>query len=196
VSDYQWDVFISYSRKGDAPEWVRNHFHPRLLNSLDGHLRDEPNIFLDKEMEAGTHWPNHLERALRHAKILVPVYSPQYFRSPWCLAEWDSFVAREKALGLGTSKRPQGLIFPVLFSDSENFPQYARERSWYDFKQWNVPYPVFQQTPEYVDFYKEVERFAAKLATLLDQVPAWQARWPVYRPDAPLPPPTRLPVFS
>jgi hypothetical protein len=195
VSGYEFDLFISYRRRGNPLNWVHNHFFPRLRDYLEDHLDKDPALFVDVDMEKGTHWPTRLENALSRTKILVPIYSPQYFRSPWCLAEWRTMAERELLLGLSSAERPQGLIYPILFSDSDNFPDFARLRSWRDLKKWNNPDPVFQQTIEWVSFLREVETIAMDLANLLPQVPDWQPDWPVYRPDPPLPPPTRVPRF-
>jgi TIR domain len=195
VSGYEYDVFISYSRGGNAFKWVRNHFHPRLVDCLGDQLDKPPAVFLDREMERGVHWPTRLENALRGSKILIAVYTPPYFRSRWCMAEWQSMRDREESLGLTARSKAQGLIVPILYSDSDNFPPEARERSWFDFKQWAVPDPVYQETREWPEFHRKVEAVAIDLAKLLPQVPDWQPGWPVNRPDPPLPPPVQLPRF-
>jgi len=189
VSDYEFDVFISYRREGNPYKWVRNHFHPRLTDHLADHLRDDPKVFIDEGMEVGSVWPDRLEEALNRTRILVPVFSPQYFRSRWCLAEWHSMVEREKLLGRSR------LIYPVLFSDSDNFPSFARERSWRDLKKWNHPDPVFQQTVRWIDFLQEIEKVAIDLAALVDEVPSWEPGWPAQRPDPPMPGMTPVPRF-
>jgi hypothetical protein len=196
VSGYEFDVFISYRRSGNPHHWVRNHFLPRLRDCLEDHLADEPKVFIDEEMERGTSWPQRLQNALNRTKIMVSVFSPQYFRSPWCLAEWDTMSERERLLGLSSDDRPQGLIYPVLFSDSDNFPPYARERSWRDLKKWNSPYPVFEQTTEYIGFHQQVADIAMELAKLLPRVPDWEPGWPAHRPDPPYRVTTPLPRFT
>jgi len=87
------------------------------------------------------------------------------------------------------------LIYPILYVDSENFPDYARIRSWRDLKKWNSPYPVYQQTSEYIEFHRQVESIAIELAALLPQVPDWQPDWPTYRPDPPFRVPVPVPRF-
>jgi hypothetical protein len=189
VSDYEFDVFISYRRDGNPYKWVRNHFYPRLKDCLADHLPTDPTVFIDEEMEIGSVWPDRLEEALNRTRIMVTVFSPQYFRSRWCLAEWHSMEAREKLLG------HSGLIYPVLFSDSDNFPSFARSRSWRDLKKWNRPDPVYQQTTEWIGFVEEVENTAIDLAKRLAKVPEWRPNWPVFRPDPPMPGMTPLPRF-
>lgn len=192
---YEFDVFISYIRSGNPHAWMHNHFLPRLRNCLADQVAHEPAVFIDEEMDRGTNWPARLETALNRTKVMVAVFSPQYFRSRWCLAEWETMVARERQLGLYSAEQPQGLIYPVLYSDSDNFPDFVRDRTWRDLKRWNSPDPVFQQTTEFYGFHREVEDIAVDLAKLLPRVPEWRADWPVCRPDPPFSRPTPLPRF-
>jgi hypothetical protein len=195
VPGYEFDVFISYTRRGNPHGWMHNNFLPRLRDCLDDHLADEPALFVDEEMDRGVNWPHRLEYALNRAKIMVAVFSPQYFRSPWCLAELQTMAARERLFGLNSAERPYGLIYPLVFSDSDNFPDFVRDRAWRDLKKWNRPDPVYQQTIEWVGFHEQVETIAIDLAKLLPRVPDWAPGWPTHRPDPPWRPPTRLPRF-
>ena len=195
VSGYEFDVFISYRRSGNPLKWVQNHFYPRLRDYLADHLPKAPALFLDVNMEKGTHWPTRLENALNRTKILVPIYTAEYFQSPWCLAEWTTMAEREVLLGLRSDERPQSLIYPILLNDKVNFPPFAHLHNWWDLKEWNSPDLVYQQTVEWVSFLRQIDAMAEDLAALLPQVPPWQPGWPVVRPDAPLPPPTPVPRF-
>jgi hypothetical protein len=196
LSGYEYDVFISYRRLGSVPEWVENHFYPRLRDLLNDNLPYPVSLFLDREVRGGVQWPLALETALRRTRVLVPVCSAQYFQSEWCLAEWHSMAKREEILGLATLEQPQGLIYPVLFADSENFPEYAVERQMRNLKDWNFPGLQYQQTVEYVDFHKEMKEIAVELAALLRRVPDWQPDWPVERPMPALLPPSPLPKLG
>jgi len=197
VPGYEFDVFISYTRSGNPYDWMRNNFLPRLKACLADQFANEPKVFIDEEMDRGANWPHRLENALNRSKIMVAVFSPQFFRSPWCRAEWDTMVARERLFGLNTAEQPQGLIYPVLFSDSENFPDFARRRSWRDFTDFNQPDLVFQQTIKWPDFHTEVEKVAIDLDKLLPRVPDWQPGWPAHRPEGlPYRTATPLPRFS
>ncbi|MTD58253.1 TIR domain-containing protein [Amycolatopsis sp. RM579] len=188
---YEYDVFISYHRTGAlVPAWVRNHFHPRLAELLDENLPREAKIFFDEEITSGGKWPYEVRSALQRARIVVAVCSPKYFYDEWCLAEWYSMAKREQLVVPG-----QGLIYPVIFCDSANFPGYAHERRMRDLKNWNQPYAHFQDAPAYLDFHREMERIAIELTGLLDEVPPWQPDWPVETPEPPAPGTSRLPRF-
>lgn len=197
VSGYEFDVFISYSRHGSAPKWLLNHFYPKFLDCLVDQVAPAPRVFLDKGMERGVHWPSRLEKALHQSKIMIAVLTPPYFTSPWCTAEMASMRAREELLGLAGSDRPQSLIYPILYSDSENFPDEGRQFSWWDFKKYATPEPVFQESRDWVHFHHMVTEFARDLVQLLGQVPEWRPDWPIIeRPDPTLMPPPRIPRFD
>lgn len=198
VSGYEFDVFISYSRRGSAPKWLMNHFYPKLQECLADQIAPAPTVFVDKGMEKAVHWPARLEKALCRSKVMIALLSPPYFESPWCMAELRNMFAREKFLGLASPDRPQGLVYPVLYSDSDNFPSITElHRSWWDFKAVALPDMVFQESRDWIPFYRKLTEFAQDLVELLQQVPEWQSDWPaVERPDPVLLPPAQIPRFG
>ncbi|NUT48578.1 MAG: toll/interleukin-1 receptor domain-containing protein [Saccharothrix sp.] len=196
MSGYEFDLFISYARRGSVQKWLLNHFHQKLLECLADQWAPTPTVYVDRTMARGVHWPSSLRHALRHSKVMIQLLSPQYFQSKWCLAEWHSMLERERMLGLATAERPQGLLYPILYSDSDNFPLEGKLRSWQNFKALANPDPPYQETREYVEFHREVNRVAGDLVQLLQQVPPWRPDWPdVEPPDPVLPPTPPLPRF-
>ncbi|GAB3444007.1 TIR domain-containing protein [Actinophytocola sediminis] len=197
MSGYKFDVFISYSRRGNVQKWLLNHFYPKLQDCLADQLAPAPTVYIDRLMPHGVHWPSSLKKALRHTKIMIPVLTPQYFESRWCMAEWRSMREREKLLGLADLEIPQSLRYPILYADSQNFPDEGRELAWQDFKEHSMPDPGFQDSREYVPFHRRVVTLAEDLAELLVQVPAWQPDWPLIDLEGPyhIPPPP-LPRFD
>lgn len=197
MSGYKFDVFISYCRHGNVRKWLENHFYQKLVDCLADQFAPAPKVYVDWTMPRGVHWPSELEKAVRHTKIMVPVLTPQYFESRWCMAEWRSMREREKMLSLAGPNIPQTLRYPILFADSKNFPDEGRELSWEDFKEFAHPDPGFQDSREYMPFHKRVVTLAEDLAGLLARVPAWQADWPVIDLAEPyhIPPP-RMPRFD
>lgn len=197
MSGYKFDVFISYARRGSVQKWLLNHFHSKLVECLEDQLAPAPKVYLDRTMPKAVHWPSNLQNALRHSKIMLQLLTPWYFESQWCMAEWKSMLARQEALGIANTDRSQGLVYSILYSDSENFPNEGREVAWWDFKPFANPDPVYQTTGEYVGFHREVTKLAADLVQLLQQVPPWQPDWPVVIPPDPvLLPPPPLPRFD
>ncbi|MFC5289892.1 TIR domain-containing protein [Actinokineospora guangxiensis] len=196
MSGYKFDVFISYARRGSVQKWLLNHFHDKLVECLADQLAPAPKVYVDRTMPRAVHWPSNLRNALRHSKIMLQLLTPPYFESPWCMAEWRSMKERQRVLGLANVDSPQGLVYSILYSDSENFPDEGREVSWWDFKPFANPDPVYQSTHGYVDFHREVSKLAVDIVQLLKQVPPWDPDWPIIEPPEPvLLPPPPLPRF-
>ncbi len=192
MSDYAYDVFLSYCRAGTVPEWVHNHFHPMLLRCLTDELEHPPRVFLDVEkIQTSDHWPSRLVEAHRHSRVLVAVWTPSYFGSRWCLAEWRTMLERQRILGLAAPGNPCSLVYPVVLKDGARFPPEARRTQCRDMKRWNNSVRAFDQVPEYVEFENQVAAAASDLVTLLTVVPDWRPDWPVLddrEPPAPDPP--------
>ena len=190
---YQYDFFLSYSRKNPVGEWVRNHFSPELRQWLDSYTAQPTRIFIDEDIEVGDFWPNHLEAALRSSKYMIAIWSPQYFTSAWCCAEWQSMRGRELQLGLQMGS--SGLVFPVVFSDGKNFPPETGRAQRIDFSDLNYPYPAFRDSAKYLDFVDRIKRISEMLSRWIDEreAPSFDPRWPVVRPTPGLQPIAPLP---
>lgn len=196
AQNYLYDVFISYRREPPVIDWVRNHFHPLMKQWLPNALppRHKTRIFMDElQIETGATWPLKLQEALKNSRCLVPVWSPEYFRSKWCLAELKSMQTRERLLGLRTKQRPEGLIYPVVFFDGEHFPKDAQTIQHKDLSQWNIPDVVFKQHLDYIELVRQIQDVVSELATMIRRAPTW-ADWPVTIPqNAPQRPKMGLP---
>ncbi|HXU32279.1 MAG TPA: toll/interleukin-1 receptor domain-containing protein [Thermoanaerobaculia bacterium] len=180
---YDYDVFISYSHRGSVVQWLRNHFHPTLMDCLADTMPRDPQVFVDFEQETGVHWPHNLTQALLRSRYLLAILSPPYFRSPWCLAEWHTMRERERLTGLRSASNPRGLIHAVSYADGEHFSDDARLTQWHEMNRWAIPVPVFRETREFVIFYQEMRKLAADLAKQIERAPDWQSEWPVIRPE-------------
>ncbi|WP_268244607.1 toll/interleukin-1 receptor domain-containing protein [Actinokineospora fastidiosa] len=190
-------MFISYCRHGSVQKWLMNHFHPKLRDCLADQVAPAPKVYVDRTMRRGVHWPSDLRHAVRHSKIMVQLLTPGYFQSPWCMAEWRSMQERQKVLGLANLDFPQGLVYPILYSDSDNFPDEGRQLSWWDFKEFGYPELVYQESRDFIHFHRKVAELAADLAALLRQVPEWQPDWPIVEaPDPVIIPPPPMPRFD
>jgi hypothetical protein len=183
--DYIYDVFISYRRQPPVLDWVRNHFHPLVEQWLPNSLPPDwqVRVFIDeKSIETGSAWPEHLKQALRGSRCLLPIWSPDYFRSAWCVAEWQSMREREKILGYRTNQNPTGLIYPVRFADGDFYPTEAKLTQQKDFRSWNTPHPIFRETRGFVDFDQAVQVVCGEIAAMLQKAPPWSDQWPVVTP--------------
>jgi len=181
---YLYDVFISYKRNSDAGLWVRNHLYPVLTQCLASEMPRDPQVWFDEDQDIGTNWPNNLKHVLLHSRVILCVWSPPYFRSAWCLAEWESMRAREQIFRHRGNTNPP-VIYPVIFSDGEHFPQSAREiigRT--DLSAWGYPYLQFRNSLKYLAFHDAVRTVAIELAKRVSDVPPWEPGWPTLNPAA------------
>jgi len=193
---YRYDLFLSYRRTPNVSAWVHNHFHPRLRDCLSDELADEPRIFLDVAQDPGTPWPANLRYALQRSRLMVAVLSPPYFRSRWCLAEWQTILRREQMLGLDGPQSAVRLVYPVQYSDGEEFARNARHLQMDDrFKKLRYPQPAFAESNRYLDFHDALVSLAECLADRLRNAPSWQPDWPIEEPEPSAPAPASVPRF-
>ena len=141
-------------------------------------------IFIDEQIETGAEWPATLRRALKRSRCLLTIWSPVYFQSEWCLAEFYSFLEREKQLGLRTDEKPYGLIYAVLFANAKDLPPEVEAIQYKDMSKWAISAPAFKETVYYVDFEMEMKKLCEELAGMIRQAPTWQEGWPVVTPSS------------
>jgi hypothetical protein len=134
MSGYRWDVFLSFRRWQEWPAWIEAHFEPLFRHYLGEELGDEPRVFIDwdwRQRRPGD-WPRELGVALSRSRVLVPLLSRLYFRSPWCSAEYDLLHLRERAFG-------QALIVPAVIHDGRDFPEHAVRTSSVELSRYTNP---------------------------------------------------------
>jgi hypothetical protein len=177
--DYRYDVFLSYRRHPDITTWVRDVLGPKLSFYLGEALGgDEAQVFWDREdIAPGDIWWKKIEQALQTARCVVPIWSPSYFRSQYCVAEWLTFRLR----GAGEALTDWGLVVPVSFNDGLSFPKYAREVQYDDFS--DFAYDGIARTADpYIAFQKRLRAFAEALAVKVQNAPAFKPTWPAVQP--------------
>lgn len=114
-----------------------------MKNALVTSIRDETFQAIEEEVNAtfggddfslwkdttnlrtGDRWRDHLQEALCECDFLICLVSPYFLRSPYCRAEFDTFVAANDATDL------DGRILPVLLRsiplDAPRFTKDARD---------------------------------------------------------------------
>lgn len=176
---YEYDVFVSAASGSPVEEWVDNHFLGMLRVHLSNEMADEPKVFWYKEQGPGVDWKKNIEKELSRSRILVAILSPHYFRSDWCMAEFESVIEREKKLGLGELERPEGLIYPVLFSNGDCFSDVGRIKYWRDLSKWRYQWPQFRDTKKYIEFDDEMRNVGKELKKQIEGAPRWRKDFPV-----------------
>jgi hypothetical protein len=156
--------------------WVRE-FVSRFDLWLGEDLTRDPRIFMDSSaITAGTSWPEKLREALVRSRCLVPMLTPSYFRSDWCLMEWQSFRAREKLTGAQ-------LIVPLLLAGGEHLPRDAQKIQWVDLRDSFSTTPVFWETKQAYKLEDRMKQVSKRVADVIRQAPPFSPDWPVV--DAP-----------
>jgi hypothetical protein len=148
-------------------------------------LHEEPSVFVDQDIDYGSDWPDTLAHALHRSCHMLAIWSPSYFRSKWCVAEWETIRERERQAGLRTGGIGTSLIYPVVYSDGESFPPDAkRTQSRVDLHDYAYPYEQFKKSEKYLAFFDKITLIADELKTRLDSVPDWNAEWPMLKPQS------------
>jgi hypothetical protein len=184
--NYVYDIFISYRHKGPAYSWVTEYFHPLLEQWLPECVPVEYDvkIFIDSQIETGAEWPAKLSQALRMSRCLLPILSPEFFRSKWCQAELQTMRQREQILGLRTQENPYGLIYAVVFASPKLLPPEVQNIEWKDMSLWATTYSNFKNSGNFESFESEMKRVCEELSQMIQRAPTWQD-WPVVTPPEP-----------
>jgi hypothetical protein len=113
---YRFDIFLSYSRAESWPIFVDGHFLPILRHWVGAELGREVDVFVDThEIGIGQRWPDELEMALAASRVMVSLWSRNYFYSDWCQRELAAILARADALR--DRSFPGDIIFPFAIHD-------------------------------------------------------------------------------
>lgn len=177
ADDYIFDLFISYKRSESAIIWlqgfisrVEQHFNDN--SSLNHDLR----IFWDKDdIAAGEIWPESLQEAVRHSRSMLGIWSPNYFRSVWCVSEWKSFRQREEQLQLGK----QGLVIPIRYADGVNYPSEAKEIQAFDFSPHVIFNKKYWETEDAIECEEKIIQLIPAIEKTIHNAPPFSPDFPV-----------------
>src|SRR4029077_910957 len=106
--------FFSYSREDDEGSGGRlSKLRERIQEELRaqlGRTKKDFRLWQDKESIAhGELWEDRIKTAVAESVFFIPIITPTAVRSPYCKFEFETFLAREKALGRSN------LVFPILY---------------------------------------------------------------------------------
>lgn len=193
---YDHEVFVSYRRTPTVGRWVQNHFVPLLEARLNDIAPNTVRVFCDEKMAEGVNFPEELKLRIRRSALLLTVWSADYFRSAWCMAEWQSFRQREAMLGLFGKDNPQGLVYPVRYADGAYFhPDAQLVLCRKDFSQLNYPEDSFRLSAKYLEFDDLVKDVAQDIVDRLTALPPWKRDFPIVEPEPMAPPILKRPVI-
>jgi TIR domain len=136
-------------------------------------------LFFDEDsIEVGHDWPDEIREALLSARCLLPIWSPEYFQSAWCVAEWRSFLKREKLIADSTRKACR-LIIPVKFHDGSWFPEEAQRVQQLDLSAYTATTQAFWASQRADELDQLIKNFTPGLARIISQAPPHAPGWPV-----------------
>jgi hypothetical protein len=189
---YEWEIFVSYTRRVPVQGFVRDCFKHVLEERLGLLLPQAPRIFIDENLEAGVRWPDALADAHAKSKVLIPVFIPAYFFSDWCIAELHSMLCREghirrEARLSGQNPNLCRLVFPVLLAAVSQFPfpQYAQNRQMVNLTAFNaVPQGALRKNKAFIT---SVDGLATSLVNVMYPGPRFEPNWPRLCRKAPRP---------
>ena len=175
----KYDIFISYGHlddedpAGDVNGWVDHLVErlPRLISSTLGYLpkiwRDQRSLTGDALLRAA------IEEGISHSLLFVPIVSPRYVQSDWCLRELEAFC---KNPPLPNAPAHRSRIFkviktPLLFHLAKKEPEPLRELIGHAFYEMEGDMPV-EFSPDVVPakdprYWTVLRRLAWDISTLL-----------------------------
>lgn len=134
-------AFMSYVRSDDDHDDGRiTKFRERLEGEVQMQTGKAFPIFQDRnDIAWGQQWKSAVNDALSGVRFLIPIVTPSFFESDACRYEFETFLQREKMLGV-----PR-LILPIYYVSCEQLEEdyqknrdtiadVLRERNWTDWR--------------------------------------------------------------
>lgn len=187
---YEFDVFISYKNHSVTNPWVikfAEQLQYWLTQELGG---NKPRIFFDKagSINIGARWPAKLKTGLQRSKCILCIWTPEYFRSNWCLSEWKSFELRDNTYN---NSGQNSLIIPIRFHDGNSYPEDARNRQAVDMSEFAITIDGFWKSEKAIGLIELIrDDLCADLARAINAAPEFEDNFPLVevQEDNPNPP--------
>lgn len=173
---YKWDLFLSYRRWSEWPDWVEKHFYSLLELWLGEAIGRKPLIFFDRSsLESGSHLPQALRFDLARSRAQVALWSPMYFSSPWCRMELSLMLAREAQCKVLEDNAGRGLIVPVLIQNGVHSD--LEDRNPLELQDCSQP-RMTRDSPKGEELSDRIRAWAPDVARAIARAPLeWDARW-------------------
>jgi len=175
VLEYEYDVFLSYRRANAWPKFVGDTFIPMFRHWLEAEVGYQPQIFFDAdEIETGESWPHRLATGIALSKVMVCLWSREYFSSPWCQAELGHMMARRENTKSGTGPLP--LILALVIHDSENISPHLSSIQRLAIQEYANPW-LARDSRRAEELSERIHRFAIHVSHALQKVPECNPNW-------------------
>ncbi|MEP4195690.1 MAG: toll/interleukin-1 receptor domain-containing protein [Aliishimia sp.] len=175
---YDYDIFFSYKRHPKTDPWflaLVENLEPWISHEL----HREASIFIDQEdIKTGAKWRRKISESLKKSRCIVCIWSPLYFESKWCVAEWESFVQRCQLFNCE-------LIVPARYFDGQHYPDLAKDVESRDFSHYTSLSPRFWDSELFLEFeQKHLKDFAGEVADAVKSAPPYSDEFPIVQdPD-------------
>lgn len=174
---YKYDVFLSYSRRGQWSSFVDKYFEPILHHWLGEELGRNPVVFRDaRTVPTGQDWHQMLEDALRASRVMIALWSRQYFSSPWCQLELSFMLGRADQFKVrGAADR---IILPATIHDGRSFPNFLSRLQTINLSEYSDPF----MNPDSIlreRLSEKLQRFCEDVASAIESVPDGSESWEV-----------------
>lgn len=182
---YEFDLFVSYWRKGDWPKWVCKKFMPLFSHWITTELGFEPKIAVDYERENEGSWPIAHARNLARSRVMVGLFSSAYFTSNWCLSELALMRRREDLCRPNPSADRRCLIVAARIHDGDSYPRPIMHFAMKDLSNYvNMRVAHGSRTAELLD--TSIKEWVHEIARAIDYAPPIDPAWESLTADSAL----------
>jgi TIR domain len=172
---YEYDVFISYRRANAWPKFVGAIFLPMFRHWLEAEIGRSPRIFFDADaIETGDSWPYRLATGIALSKIMVCLWSTEYFCSPWCQAELGHMMARRDVTRKESGPLP--IILAVVIHDGENISPNLGDIQRFPIQPYANPW-LARDSPKAERLSEHIRIFSVHVSHALQRVPECDPGW-------------------
>jgi hypothetical protein len=170
---YLHDIFVSYKREKNWTPWVRDHFVDLLTSYMQQELGRSPSIFVDERIPVGSDQAQQLGENLARSKVLLAIFSADYFGSDWCVHELDLMLGRSGVPGSMVAPRQ---IIPTVVHDGNLIPDPVRQIQPRDFSAWRIAH-INRNSPVYQDFSVAMRDLAPHIRQAIELAPPFDPTW-------------------
>lgn len=147
-----------------------------LQHWLQAELGRPPRIFFDaNEIETGESWPLRLADGLAASKLMVCLWSKEYFSSAWCMAELSHMLARRQSIGLLLAAPPP-IIIAVVIHDGDTISSQLMDIQRFSIQEYANPW-LARDSRKAEELSERIRVLAAHIAHALAHVPEYDPGW-------------------
>lgn len=112
-------AFMSYvSQDDDDNDGKLTKLRVKLEQAVGLFIAEDFRIFQDRvSVRWGDRWEDRILQSLDEAVFFIAIITPRFFKSEWCLREFDLFLQRNATLAQQNPGQSPGIILPVYYVD-------------------------------------------------------------------------------